>query len=57
MCHTLSLSRYKHQYYQQFLSISTFHWPLNKPDGKKRQENVKIWKCKIWKCISLQNVL
>ena len=61
MHHTLSISAYQHQSYQQLLSISTFHWLLNNHDGKQTREckNSKmcIRKCKIWKYISLQNAL
>ena len=40
MCHTLSISTYQHQYYQQLLPISTFHWLPNKHGGKTRECNV-----------------
>ena len=40
MCHTLSISTYQHQYYQQLLPISTFHWLPNKHGGNTRECNV-----------------
>ena len=50
-----------HMRHTLVLSISTLHWLSNKHDGKSTREckNSKMFirKCKIRKCISLQNVL